>query len=301
MSSPDVESNNQQILNDIQSLQSIESDLFNKLESDTNISSSDQQSLIDKINNISNMRINLYKTLGDMTTFFQNSLQSSQGTLSTQTQTIGIVEEELKKARMNLQLLKEDKNNKLRLIEINQYYGDKYQQQGILMRILIMMLVPILILALLNRIGILPNGLYYLLITIIAIIGGIFFVRKFLSIMYRDNMNFQEIQFPFNPNAAPGPDGSGNDPWQTSGTGTCIGDACCTTGMTWDSSLNQCAISSTSTNTSTSTPTVVSESFVNNIFTRPAYNYRYKKPDVILGSENIQPSFSPGFVNYSAF
>ena len=296
--SPDVESNNQQILNDIQSLQSIESDLFNKLEASPNMSSSDQQSLIEKINNISNMRINLYKTLGDMTVFFQNSLQSSQGTLSSQTQTIGIVEDELKKARMNLQLLQDDKNNKLRLIEINQYYGDKYQEYGMLMRILIIILVPILVLAILNKTGILPDNIYYMLVTIIAIIGGVILVRRAISLAYRDNMNFQEIQFPFNSSAAPGPDGSGNDPWQSSSTGTCVGDACCSTGLTWDSSLNQCTVSSSTT---TSSPTVVSESFVNNIFTRPARNYRYKKPDVILGGEYIQPSFSPGFVNYSAF
>ena len=111
MSSPDVETNNQQILNDIQSLQSIESNLFNKLEANPNISLQDRSDLMQKINEISEMRINLYKTLGDMSVFFQASLENSQGTLSNQTQTIGIVEEELKKARMNLKVLEEEKNN----------------------------------------------------------------------------------------------------------------------------------------------------------------------------------------------
>lgn len=299
MSSPDVETNNQQILNDIQSLQSIESNLFNKLESNPNISSQDRTDLMQKINEISEMRINLYKTLGDMSVFFQSSLENSQGTLSNQTQTIGIVEEELQKAKMNLKVLEEDKNNKIRLIEINQYYGDKYIEHGQLMRILILMLIPLLILALLYQKGVLPKNVYYILVSIVAFIGAIFFVKRWLSIIYRDNMNYQEYEWGFNPDAAPTASTTNTkDPWlaKNSTAGTCIGDACCTSGMSWDASLNQCSISSSGT---ISSPSSTTETFINNILTKPAY--KYKKPDVILGGDSISPSFASGFTNYSSF
>ena len=298
MSSPDVETNNQQILNDIQSLQSIESNLFNKLEANPNISLQDRSDLMQKINEISEMRINLYKTLGDMSVFFQASLENSQGTLSNQTQTIGIVEEELKKARMNLKVLEEEKNNKIRLIEINQYYGDKYIEHGQLMRILIIMLVPLLILALLYQKGVLPKNVYYILVSLVAFIGAFFFINRWLSIMYRDNMNYQEYDWNFDPDGAPTASNTNTvDPWvaKNVSNGTCIGDACCTSGMSWDASLNQCSITSGANNNNSST----TETFINNALTKPAY--KYKKPDVTLGGDNISPSFASGFTNYSSF
>ena len=55
--------NNEQILNDIQNLQQLEKDVFSNLETNTTLTSSQQQKLISKINDLSNMRINLYKTI----------------------------------------------------------------------------------------------------------------------------------------------------------------------------------------------------------------------------------------------
>lgn len=71
-----VQNNNQQILNDIQSLQIMEQQLVNSLESNPNLTSTQQQDIIKKINQISNMRINLYKTLSGVNGFFQLALNS---------------------------------------------------------------------------------------------------------------------------------------------------------------------------------------------------------------------------------
>ena len=68
---PDMEENNSQILNDIQSLQTIEQELFNNLENQPDLSTDQQQQIISKINNISNMRVNLYQTLGGVNDFFK--------------------------------------------------------------------------------------------------------------------------------------------------------------------------------------------------------------------------------------
>ena len=60
-------------------------------------------------------------------------------------------------------------------------------------------------------------------------------------------MNYQEYNFHFDPNAAPTgtSSGSSTDPWLSGSAGTCIGDACCSTGQTWSSSLAQCVGAST--------------------------------------------------------
>ena len=58
----EIQQNNEQLLNDIQSLQTMEQQLFNSLETNPNLTTSQQQQIVEKMNQISNMRINLYKT-----------------------------------------------------------------------------------------------------------------------------------------------------------------------------------------------------------------------------------------------
>lgn len=336
--------NTNQMLNDIQSLQDIEQQLFSSLEDNQGLTQSQQKQIIQKINDISNMRINLYQTLNNMNTNFQSSLQNSQGTLTEQTSAISIIENELNQAKEKLKLLEEEKNNKIRLIEINNYFGEKYAEHSALMKIVVAILFPILILAILNKKGILPTSIFTILVGIIAAIGFFFFWKRIISIWNRDSMNYQEYNFPFNPNSAPTTttDPSNvSDPWvsttSTSTTGTCVGDSCCGSGLVWDSSLNQCAVASSSSSstvassaapvstsgtTSTSSTsnkyssssgntssshskqksgfsTMTQEAFMNNVLTK--YAYQFKKPDVVLGSENVQPVYSSSFINFGKF
>ena len=330
--------NTSQMLNDIQSLQDIEQQLFSSLEDNQNLTQSQQKQIIQKINDISNMRINLYQTLNNMNTNFQSSLQNSQGTLTEQTSAISIIENELNQAKEKLKLLEEEKNNKIRLIEINNYFGQKYAEHSALMKIVVAILFPILILAILNKKGILPTSIFTILVGIISAIGFYFLWRRIISIWNRDSMNYQEYNFPFNPNNAPTTttDASNvSDPWSitttSSTTGTCVGDSCCGSGLVWDSSLNQCAVASTtssssvastaapvSTTTTSSTGTTSTtsgtsthskqkfgfstmnqEAFMNNVLTK--YAYQFKKPDVVLGIENVQPVYSSSFINFGKF
>ena len=241
---PNVDQNNEQILNDIQSLQATEQQLFNSLETSPNLSKDQQQKIVEKMNQISNMRINLYKTLSGINGFYKTALSSSVGTLQEQVIAVGIVEDELNRSKKRLQILQEERNNKIRLVEINDYYSDTYAEHSQLMKIIIFTLVPVLILGVLNNKGILPNSFYYILLIIIAFIGGYYFWTCFASILMRDNMNYQEYDWYFNANTAPGAPSpaSTNDPWagNLSSAGTCMGQMCCSTGQTWSASLAQC-------------------------------------------------------------
>jgi hypothetical protein len=293
---PNISQNNEQILNDIQSLQKMEQDLFSSLETNTNLTSQQQQKIIEKMNQITNMRINLYQTLSGVNNFYDTALQSSAVTLKEQTAAIGIVESELNKSKKRLQLLEAEKNNKIRLVEINHYYGDKYAEHSQLMKIIIFTLVPIIILAFLNNKGILPNTIYNILIVIISFIGGYFMWIRYFSIIMRDNMNYQEYDFYFDPNTAPvGPTTDGDDPWLSLKIpGTCVGEYCCSDGLTWNSDINQCVGSSTVTaSSSTTTESFVTESMVNNVLTKKQ-NGKYKD-DVNIG--NIQESSNKNFIN----
>ena len=270
---PNIEQNNQQILSDIESLQSIEQDLFNNLENNPNLTTQQQTKIIDKINNVSNMRINLYQTLSGINNYFQGAMTSSQGILQDQSAAISIVETELNKAKRRLKLLEEEKNNKIRLVEINNYYGDKYSEHSNLMKIIIAMLIPIIILTILNSKGILPSPIFYILVGLISFVGAIYFWKRMISIYMRDHMNYQEYDFPFDASTAPAPGTSTttSDPWLTTTpvTGTCVVSACCSTSQTYDASSNLCVDNTT-------------ETFINNVFTKNSYNS--KKPDFTLDS-----------------
>ena len=283
---PNVQQNNEQILNDIQSLQQMEQQLFSNLESNPNLTATQQQDIIEKMNQLSNMRISLYQTLSGVNNYFGTALNTTMGTLQEQEVAIGIVEKELNTAKKRLQVLEEEKNNKIRLVEINNYFGDKYAEHSVLMKIVIFTLIPVIIFAFLNNKGILPNTIYYILVIIVSLIGAYFFWNRFASIISRDNMNYQEYDWYFNANAAPTGSSSSSDPWVTTNTyGTCVGDACCSNCMTYDTTINQCVIPTTSTTTTSTTESFLTESMVNQVLTKKqpskahTIDYNLKQPE----------------------
>jgi hypothetical protein len=293
---PKISQNNEQILNDIQSLQKMEQELFNTLEVDTNLTSQQKKKVIEKMNQLANMRINLYQTLSGENNFYDTALKVSSGTLKEQASAIGIVESELNRSKKRLEILEAEKNNKIRLVEINNYYGDKYAEHSQLMKIIIFTMVPIIILTFLNNKGILPSFVFNILIAIIAAIGAYYMWTIYASIIMRDNMNYQAYDFYFNPNTAPtGSSSNSGDPWLSLNVpGSCIGEYCCSTGQTWDSELNQC-IGASTVNKPDSTPveSFVTETMINNVLTKKQ-NGKYKD-DVNIGY--IQDSLSNSFIN----
>lgn len=240
--SSEVRQNNEQILNDIKSLQRMEQQLFNKLESTPNLSTKEQKPIIDKMNQLSNMRINLYKTLSGINQYHGSALESSIDTLKEQRVAVGIVEKELNRAKSRLQLLEEEKNNQIRLVEINNYYGEKYEEHTQLMKIVIFTLIPVILFAYLNNANILPNVIYYILLTIVGFIGAYYFWLRFNSIVMRDNMNYQTYDWQFNPTEAPKGNSSVSvDPWDRGvNMGTCIGSSCCSSDMVYDDTIDKC-------------------------------------------------------------
>jgi hypothetical protein len=210
---PNVDENNEEILNNIQNLQKIEQSLFSSLESNPSLTTEQQQQIIDKISDISNMRMNLYKTLNEVNGFFLSALSTSQGTLQQQAAAIGIVESELNDAKIKLTVLEQEKNNKIRLIEINNFYGDKYKDQTSLMKLIFYMFLLLLILAFIYQSGFLPKNIFLGLLILVSVIGGYMIVIKTVYMWNRDNMNYQEYDFYFDAASAPDPSGNSTDPW----------------------------------------------------------------------------------------
>ena len=274
--SVDFQEQNTQSLSDIQNLQSIELELFSKLETgiaNNTLTSDKKDSIISQINNISQMRVNLYQNMNTTSTFFQNNITELSSMYGEQTTAVEIVEKELNTAKERLKAVQDDKFNKLRLIEINTYYGEKYSDHANIMKSVVLFCIPIIIIAVLANQGILPEGVYKALFIIVIVFGIIYIWRQILDAMSHDNMNYQEYLWgTFTPPTTTVDTNTvvddSNSPWSSIGI-TCIGQNCCSADFTYvPSPTNICVanaslpegvaafVPQTTSSTSTSTATV---------------------------------------------
>jgi len=264
---PNISENNKNILVDIQNLQRMENNILQSLETNTKLTPDQISKMVENMNQLSATRVNLYTTLSNMNSFYNNALDSSTGTLKQQKEAINIVESELNRTKKRLEYLQMEKNNKIRLVEINEYYGDKYSEHTNLMKVIIFTLIPIIIITFVYNQGLIPRTLYFFLFIIIGVIGSYYFWTTYASLLTRDNMNYDEYSWPFDINTAPkGTSGNENDPWGKFGNiGTCIGQACCSDGQIYNEDRNICITGIKKTD---SEPVGKKVSFINDVLTK---------------------------------
>jgi hypothetical protein len=96
-----------------------------------------------------------------------------------------------------------NKNDKLRLVALNTYYGKKYNAQKKIMQTIILICIPIIIIAYLKNNNIFPPRISALMIIIILVIGLFNVGRQILDLLNRSNMNFDEYNWYFDKEKAP--------------------------------------------------------------------------------------------------
>ena len=240
-----MQSRNLQTLSDIQGLQVIEKGLFSTLEAglaNNTLTPDEQQKIIDKINQLSTMRVNLYKNLNGMYGFFQKNITSSRDTIAQQTAATDIIENELNEAKNRLKKIQQENNNKIRLVEINTYYGDKYADHASIMKSIVIFSIPILIITILSNKGILPDFLYLPIMIIIGIIAVFYIGNKIIISFSRDSMNYSEFDWNTQRSNLPvintdKPEGS--NPWTVNAL-MCSGGSCCPENFSYSEIQNKC-------------------------------------------------------------
>jgi len=279
----DIEEGRVQTLDNISELQNIEKGYFSKLNDgllQNSLTPEEKDMLVNKINEISQMRINLYKNLNGMYSFYHTNVASTRDTIEEQSAAIDIVEKELNEAKLRMKAIEEEKYNKLRLVEINSYYGQQYSDHASIMKIIIAICAPVLLLTILLNRGIFPRNLYTILVIIIVVVGVVYLWKYIISSVSRDNMNYQEYTWNFKPQDAPPIDTNvvPVNPWASKSKGTCFGQACCDVGYTYNSdpSINKCMPTaslshSTTTTTASSVSTSTTPESMSNMGTIPGY------------------------------
>ena len=232
----------QAIMANIINMQNIEKQLFDTLTQTADPAA--RTRLVVQINQISKARADLYASMNDLLGAMQSATAEQRRALHQQYVASSVVESQMNTAKTTLDGLREDKSNKLRLVEINNYYGRKYEYQTDIMKIIVLMCAPILVISVLLKKGFLPEMVSTGLIVVIIVSGIIAVARKLMDLNRRNNLNFDQYDHDFNPNAislSKTEDTNLADLNKSSLLSSCIGSSCCDeTGTVWNTLTGTC-------------------------------------------------------------
>ena len=164
-------------------------------QSSTGVSQAQMQQTINEINTMTDARRGIQKLLLSLTQILHSQVAETRGDLVDEMTVTGVMESELNNAKQNMNSLMDVKNNKLRMVEINTYYGKRYQAHTKLMKIIIIICVPLLLLAVLSKKDKIGGDLAKTLSGIIIAIGIIVVIANVYDLSRRDNMNYDEYNF----------------------------------------------------------------------------------------------------------
>jgi hypothetical protein len=280
------------ILKNIEQLQTIEKTLYADL--DAPIPPTNADSIITRINQLSDIRMSLFKSLNYTYQALQKNVNNSRTELVELLAVVNVMEEELNNAKAQLNQLYDIKHGKMRMVEINTYYGKQYMAQGRLLKLIIFVAVLLLILAILWKKGLLSDDIAKILIGLVFGVGMFFIVRRLLDITTRDNMNYDAYNWNFDP-ATQTPTvyeydkaklmGLQVDLDQTFNGLDCIGDACCSAGMKYDKAVRKCI------------KTANVETFVTGQLTKHCFNGKKQKGD---GGSQAMPYGGVDTINFAS-
>lgn len=188
------------ILNDIQNLQGLEQSLFkqlnNQLVSSSGQTTQQDQDLVQRINDISTMRIGLLRQLGQIEKTAGVALDSTREALKRQVALSNVVEQELNRAKKNITSQQENKNNAIRLIEVGSYQLQETQAYNHILLIIVVTLVVVVLLAGLNQYGWVPAFIATPLISLALFIAALMVAYRYYDISRRSNQVWEQYNFP---------------------------------------------------------------------------------------------------------
>lgn len=216
-----------------------------------NVNSSGVISLINSINSHSSSRIAMLRSLSDQASTLQSGVSNSRVDLVSQMTLLNVVEDQLTKARDSISKLQNQNDTKKRMVEVNTYYGKRYEAQSKLMKILISFSSLLLILFILKKKSLLPPLISNYVIGIMIAVGAFFVVRELWDINTRSNMDFEEYDWKYeDPNTYHPTIMQYNkehlfdfdNPIKTlvGNLGLCVGSDCCANGLYFDKNKQKC-------------------------------------------------------------
>lgn len=236
---------NEEILSYIDELNKIESEFTQKLEVASEPSTRGR--LEESIQLVQQTRGNLTNALGSLNSYYSTNLQNSGDTLRQQEEAVAIIDREMQLAKARLGYINKQKGNKMRQVEINQYYNEYYLERTELIKWgMLAIAVGLAYIYLQYRVTAIPPVIYNIISIILIGFFGYKILMLVLSINARSKMMYQEYAWSFNKDKAPDivDDNDNTDPFKKDPSlAGCANNACCDAGTTWNAELGVCQAS----------------------------------------------------------
>jgi len=227
----------QQTLSDLDKLQQSESRIYDLLQQTQN--PTQRVIYIQEINGLSQLRINLFRGLGDL---FSNS--------ASQVQQLRAMESILNEKKDAINQLSQDNATQIRTLQIDDYYGKMYASHANVLKTIVLFCIPLVLLKVIQPM--LPDALYSLFFIVDITIACFVVGKQVIDISNRDSTDYDKYNWYFNLAKAPPvtPSATSGSSSLTGASTTCVGQACCSPGLTFDSTMNQCITNPPSTSSS---------------------------------------------------
>ena len=245
-SSPDtLSASQQQMLASVQQLQDAQKELMHKYAAATD--STERQKIANEMDKNETLRTNLLSSTGAAALVQNQAVANKKEHAKDKAVLLEVANAELNAARQQMEDIQASRSGKERIIELNTYYGKRFMAQAGVMKIFIYMCIPVLILAVLANMGFLPNYIAGLLIIVSIVVGLIYIYNAIDDINRRDNMNFDEYVWEFDPSrvgSITNPDhGSKHKKKKKSNADDasgCSNGQCCAPPTKWDAKSKHC-------------------------------------------------------------
>ena len=131
--------------------------------------------------------------------------EASQSLIGYQNNTYGALQQVNENLSNEERLAMREIENKRRMVEINTYYSDKYADYIFITKMIILLCAIIIILSVLTKKAFLSRGIYTLLVIISCSIIIAIVIIRWLSMRYRDPINYKQYKFyvpPYTPTSS---------------------------------------------------------------------------------------------------
>ena len=183
-----------------------------------------QQAILDRVHRLSTIRGALFGTLEQMYQRLGGRVATTRGVLADQITVTKVMEQQLAEAERSLDQVVGAQDNKMRMVEINTYYADKYKAQTGLMQLIIIVALIFLVLVILMKRNIVPANVGTVLLVGVSIVGVLLIGVRVADIGSRSNMVFDEYSWEGPPGyvaAEPSQRGNGRS------VSMCVNGLCC--------------------------------------------------------------------------
>jgi hypothetical protein len=260
----EIKSSNDLILNSIKNLDTLKTGIQNDIsllstisltdKSSSNNVSSVMKNLTNVIGSIGSLENNLHSQINRFSIFYEDGLLATKQMQEQQDNVNKIINDETENNNKSLESVENEKNNKMRLVEINSYYEKKYSEQIKIMKIIIVTCVLSLILWLIDSRQFLPipSFIFAILISVSITIGSITVFYKCYDLFMRNNIDYDQFDFDIPEYKLPKIDTSkiigltgttGPTQPQDESSKQCVNEECCPSGFAYNSDLNYCTLS----------------------------------------------------------